>query len=214
MMPSQETFWERFRQLPVVGILRGFTAPITQNIVHHAKDAGLTNVEVTFNSPGALEQISMLVEHFGNELNIGAGTVTSVDQGEEAVAAGASFLVSPIVDDELILYCVRAGIPIFPGALTPTEIFRAWSLGAPVVKLFPAGPMGISYMKSILAPLDKVRLLPTGGISAENAADFMRAGAYGLGVGSPLFREDRMAAEDWDWLATQVKRFAAACRED
>jgi 2-dehydro-3-deoxyphosphogluconate aldolase/(4S)-4-hydroxy-2-oxoglutarate aldolase len=163
------------------------------------RDAGLTNLEITLNSPSAAEIIRHLVHDLGDQLNIGAGTVCTPGDLETALSAGAQYIVTPIMVPDVIKRCVDLGIPIFPGACTPTEIYRAWSLGAPLVKVFPAAQPGPGYIKEILAPLPFLKLLPTGGIGLDNFPEFLSAGATGLGIGSSLF--PKYLVDNGQWTA-------------
>lgn len=200
---------ERFRAFPIVGILRGFPLDLTRAIAEQSAAAGLVALEVTMNTPGAAEQIANLVADLGDGICVGAGTVTNLAEFQAARDAGAGFIVTPNLDLEVLAQCRAAGLPAFPGAMTPSEIVTAWNHGATMVKLFPAGPLGPGYLKAIKAPLDRIPLLPTGGISLENAPGFLAAGAAGFGIGSPLFADDRMAARDWPWLRDRIAAFRA-----
>lgn len=201
---------DRFRELPVVGILRGFPLEILPPLIEATMEGGLTTIEVTMNTPGAAEQIETITRLAGDRMNVGAGTVTTMDELEAALEAGASFIVTPIVVPEVVRRCVERQIPVFPGAFTPTEIFTAWQLGATMVKVFPANQLGPSYIKNVKAPLDQIDLLATGGVTVESLADYAAAGASGFGVGSPLFHQDRIAARDWPWVQQQAGRFREA----
>jgi 2-dehydro-3-deoxyphosphogluconate aldolase / (4S)-4-hydroxy-2-oxoglutarate aldolase len=198
---------ETFAAFPIVGILRGFPLELTREIARESANAGLLALEVTMNTPGAAEQIAALVEDVGDRLCVGAGTVTSVEEFLAARDAGAGFIVTPNLELEVLRLCREAGIPAFPGAMTPTEIVTAWTHGATMVKLFPAGALGPGYLKAVKAPLDRIPLLPTGGVSLENAAAFLAAGASGFGIGSPLFARARMEARDWAWLRERIAAF-------
>lgn len=148
---------------------------------------GVRAFEVTLNSPDALAAIRALGQrHSDGTLLVGAGTVLDIAGATAAVEAGARFLVSPHTDLELVRWAVAQKIPIFPGALTPTEILAAWQAGASAVKLFPASAVGASYVREMRGPLDGVPLIPTGGVTAGNASAFIAAGAVALGVGSWL----------------------------
>src|SRR6516225_5248313 len=135
-----------FQELPVVGILRGLPAHSIRPIVEAAREGGLRNLEITMNTPGAAEQIRAACEMAGGSVNVGAGTVTDLRLLEEALAAGASFIVTPTILPALIQSCVQRGIPVLPGAFSPTEIQRAWNLGATMVKVFPADIPGPEYI--------------------------------------------------------------------
>jgi 2-dehydro-3-deoxyphosphogluconate aldolase/(4S)-4-hydroxy-2-oxoglutarate aldolase len=204
---------ETFHCLPLVGILRGFSAEATAACVQAALRGGLCNLEITMNTPGAADQIRAAGLLVGKRANVGAGTVCNLATLEAALDAGASFIVTPVVAEEVIAECVTRGVPVFAGAFTPTEIQRAWSLGATMVKLFPADCFGPSYVKAVKAPLDGVKLMPTGGVTLDNLAEYRRAGADAFGLGSPLFDSKQVAAENWDWIAAQTERFATAYRE-
>lgn len=179
--------WDLFYQLPIIGILRGVEADTILPIMPIYIESGFTNIEITMNSEQAPEIISKLAATYKNVLNIGAGTVCSEEDLQLALKAGASYIVTPVVNEKVISACVHHNIPVFPGAYTPTEIFTAWNLGASMVKVFPATTLGAGYIKEVKAPLNKIKLLPTGGVSAHNLADFFSAGADGVGMGSQLF---------------------------
>jgi len=202
--------WDIFNKLPIVGILRGFDADLTVEIAVAAMERGLTTLEVTMNTAGAAEQIAALLEATKGEMNIGAGTVRSLEELDQALQAGAMFIVTPTVLPEVIERCVKQDIPVFPGAFTPTEIHRAWTAGASMVKLFPAGQFGPSYIKIVKAPLDDVKILATGGVRLSNVKEYIDAGADAFGLGTPLFRRERMEDRDWAWLGGQIQGFRKA----
>jgi len=196
--------------LPVVGILRGFTTPQVTEIVKAALRGGLRNLEITMGSVETPQQIQEARRIVGDRMRIGAGTVLNLELLEKALAAGAAFIVTPIVNVEVIEECVRRKIPVFPGAYSPTEILRAWELGATMVKVFPAESLGPSYVKAIKAPLPQVKLMPTGGVDLKTLGAYKKAGADGFGVGSPLFDRARVEAGDWSWIETQCRAFVKA----
>lgn len=203
----------RFAAMPLVGILRGQPDGAIGHLVQAVADGGFPALEITMNTPGAAAQIRTAVNEAGNRIVIGAGTVTSLAELDEAQAAGAGFIVTPVVVPEVITACVQRGLPVFPGAFTPTEVFQAHRLGATMVKLFPAHRLGPGYVRDLKAPLSSVLLLATGGITPETLPDYVRAGADGFGIGSPLFNSDRMRAGDWAWVRVQAARFRAAWRD-
>lgn len=200
-----------FDSLPVVGIMRNFPASVLQPVVTAYADAGLTTLEITMNSPGATETIAGLRSDFGDRLNIGAGTVCTRKDLDKALDSGAQFIVTPIISKDVIKACVKKDVPVFAGAMTPTEIYKAWHWGATMVKVFPAGRLGPGYIKDVLEPLTGISLLPTGGVNGENFIEFMKAGAAGAGIGSALFPKDIIGEQRWDSLAalyaTLVTRF-------
>jgi 2-dehydro-3-deoxyphosphogluconate aldolase/(4S)-4-hydroxy-2-oxoglutarate aldolase len=193
--------------VPVVGILRGFTTPQVLQIVRAAIWGGLKNLEITLNSPGALEQIREASAEAAGELSIGAGTVLSLEGLEQAIHAGATFIVTPTTNAAVIQECVRSKIPVFPGAMTPTEIFSAWELGATMVKIFPSETLGPNYIRAVKAPFPKIKLMPTGGVDLASVAEYKKAGAEAFGVGSPLFDRARVEAGDWAWVEMQCRAF-------
>ncbi len=148
---------------------------------------GISIVEITMTVPGAIDVIKALADESGNTILIGAGTVLDAQTAQKCVQAGAQFIVSPALDFKTIESCKEMGIAMMAGALTPTEIYAAWSAGADLVKVFPAGAVGgPSYLKAIKGPLPHIKLVPTGGVSLKTAAAFIEAGAEALGVGTDL----------------------------
>lgn len=198
--------------MPVVGIVRGLPMAVVHQLLPIYAKAGLTNIEVTMNTAGAAEMIRFAVEQYGGQLNVGAGTVCTLQDLTEALEAGAQYIVTPVVEEQVIAACVQQQVPVFPGALTPTEIFRAWALGAAMVKVFPATSFGPEYIKDVKAPLHQVRLLPTGGVSLDNITAFMQAGADGVGMGSQLFDKKMIQEQDWEGLRAHFGAFAEKVR--
>jgi 2-dehydro-3-deoxyphosphogluconate aldolase/(4S)-4-hydroxy-2-oxoglutarate aldolase len=192
--------WERFHEMPIVGILRGYSREQVDMLAAPYLESGMGTLEVTMNSGEAAATISSLVKSFGGRLNIGAGTVCTQKDLDKALAAGAQFIVTPILDKEVVRACRKKKIPVFPGAYTPTEIYRAWSLGAEMVKVFPATDLGPGYIRELLGPLDRLSLLPTGGVNPGNFIDFLRAGAKGVGMGGHLFPRQMIEAGRWEEL--------------
>ncbi len=209
---------ELFDKMPLVGILRGFPAAQMEKMSEIYAEAGLTTLEITMNSPGATDTIATLLRAVEGRLNVGAGTVCNMDDLDRALGAGAQFIVSPIIDESVIQKCVALDVPVFPGAYTPTEIYRAWSLGATMVKVFPASKLGPDYIKEVLAPLDQIQLMPTGGIALDNMQAFMRAGAKGFGIGSALIPKRLVENEEWAALSEHftgfVSRYKTFLNED
>jgi len=185
--------------LPIVGILRGLSAKTILYIAEVYVKTGYSTLEVTMNTEGAPAIITALRKEFPT-LNVGAGTVCTMEDLLIANNAGATFMVTPIIDEEVIKASVQQGLPIFPGAYTPTEIYKAWQLGASAVKVFPATQLGPSYLKDILSPLNTLRLLPTGGVSLANIASYFEAGASGVGMGSSLIPSSLIATQDFKGL--------------
>lgn len=200
----------RFATMPLIAILRGQPEHIVEPVVQALSEGGFTALEITMNSPGAAAQIRAAVAHLQGRMDIGAGTVTTLAELDEAASAGASFIVTPVIVPDVIGECVRRGLPVFPGAFTPTEVHEAHRLGATMVKLFPAHRLGPGYVRDLKAPLSSVRLLATGGITPETLPEYVHAGAEGFGLGSPLLAPERLAAGDWAWLQRRAESFCEA----
>ncbi|HTD94830.1 MAG TPA: bifunctional 4-hydroxy-2-oxoglutarate aldolase/2-dehydro-3-deoxy-phosphogluconate aldolase [Chitinophagaceae bacterium] len=194
---NQPFSWDLFGRMPVLGIMRSIAPAPSIELATLFHEAGFGTLEITMNSPEATKIISMLSQSMNGKLNIGAGTVCNMKDLDEAIGAGAQFIVTPILNQEVIERCVAMGIPIFPGAYTPSEIYAAWSLGASMVKVFPATQLGPGYIKEVLAPLHQVALMPTGGINLENFTSFLAAGAKAVAIGSSLFPPALIAAAEW-----------------
>ena len=199
---------ELFLKVPIIGIVRGMPFDTVKNILSVYADAGLSTIEITMNTDGAVKMIDFIANNFGNELNIGAGTVCTQAELDSALNAGAQFVVTPVVNQKIIEQCVNVGVPIFPGAFTPTEIYNAWEMGAYMVKIFPATQLGANYIKEVKAPLNKIKLAPTGGITLENIETFKNAGADGYGLGSSLFDKKLIEHENWPGLKAHLQKFA------
>lgn len=197
----------------LIGILRGFDRTAIEKLVPACVRGGLRRLEITMNSPGAADLIRIAGDLAGSSLEIGAGTVLTERQLEAALAAGAKFIVTPVVNEAVIRRCVESGVPVFPGAYSPTEIVRAWELGATMVKVFPADQLGPAFVRNVKTPLPHIKLLPTGGVSLDTLTAFIRAGADGFGVGSPLFQPERIAAGDFAWLEQRCREFVRAVQD-
>lgn len=166
---------------------------------------GMSLIEITWNTDRAGELISILRQELPH-CTIGTGTLLNLAQLQEAISAGAQFLFTPHVDYTLITAAVDAGVPIVPGALTPTEIVTAWNAGASCVKVFPIEAVGkASYIKSLQGPLGHIPLLPTGGVTLDNAKEFITAGAIAVGLSGELFPKALIAAENWEAIAQRAK---------
>lgn len=201
---------DRFAQRPLVGILRGLDTEPALHAAQSAAAGGITNLEVTLNTPEATDQIRRLSDMMGDRVNIGAGTVRSVRDVQTALAAGATYIVTPMVDAQVVAACREAGAPVLVGAFTPSEIIQAWNCGATMVKVFPANTLGPRYLSDLRGPLSDIPLMPTGGVTVENLTEFQRAGAMAFGIGGPLFDSARITAQDWDWVRDKAQAFVEA----
>jgi len=198
------------RQLCTVGLVPVVRAESAENLLEIARAlaaGGVPVCEVTMTVPGAIDGIRRLAREVGDEVLVGVGSVTEPAQAEEAIDAGARFVVGPVLVPEVIDVARERDTAIVPGAYSPSEVYEAYTLGADIVKVFPASVGGPAYFKALLAPMPFLKLLPTGGVNLETAGDFIRAGAVTLGVGSALVRKDAVAAGDWATLTDLARRF-------
>ena len=202
-----EPLVQRICDLGIVAIMRRTDSSLAVETAHALLEGGVEIVEVTLNTTGAEDMLRALNNAVGQRMLIGAGTVMSAEEVRRAFDAGAKFIVSPHTDAEVIEATRKAGAPSLPGAFTPTEIVQAWKLGASLVKVFPVGSVGPRYLRDVLAPLTQIPMVPTGGVTLENAAEFVRAGAKGLGLGSDLVSPKAVAARDFGSITDRARRF-------
>lgn len=194
-------------QSGVVSIVRGIEKASLLKTVEALRAGGITAVEITLNTPSALEMISQVKEKFGSEMSVGAGTVLDAETARSAILSGADFVLSPTLDIDMIRMCLTYGKVPVPGAFTPTEALAAWQAGAPVVKIFPAGSVGPGYIKDLKGPLPQLKLMPVGGVSLDNAAAFIRSGSFALGVGSDLVNKAEVKAGNFEAITEKAKKF-------
>src|SRR5438093_13496 len=168
---------ERVRRTGVVAIMRHTEASLAIEAAEALLRGGVDVVEVTMNTAGAIGMIAQLTKQFGERMVVGAGTVLSIGAVRQALDAGARFVVAPNTDPKVIALCNQLGVPVVPGAFTPTEVVTAWHLGADLVKVFPVSSVGARYIRDLRGPLPDIPLVPTGGITTDNVADFIKAGA-------------------------------------
>ncbi len=197
----------------IIAILRGDYRALDLEIASVLYESGITAIEVTLNSPNALVAIERLVVGIGDKLSIGAGTVMSEDQVLRAAGSGARFIVSPNRNLKVIAASKRSGMISIPGCFTPSEIFEALDAGADAVKLFPATSLGSSFVRAIRSPLGEVRMIPTGGVTADVAREYLDAGAWALGVGSELVNSDLLALGGLVRLRAKAEAFVNAVRK-
>ena len=173
---------------------------------------GVTAIEFTLTGKGANEAITEVRSALGEQMSIGVGSVLEARAAEEAIAAGAQFVVTPVVVPDVIVCCKAAGVPILCGAFTPTEALTAYRAGADLIKIFPARIGGPQYIKDILAPLPQLRVVPTGGVSPENARSFLNAGAVAVAMGGNLVSAKAVDAGDWEYITAQARAAVEAVR--
>jgi len=196
----------------IIAIVRFDRSEQLVQVAKAIKAGGVAIIEFTMTTPNALGIIEESAREFGDEVLLGAGTVLDAETARAAILAGAEFIVAPTLDPEVIEVCRRYSKVVIPGAFTPTEILTAWQWGADFVKVFPASFGGPSYLKAIRGPLPQVKLMPVGGVSLENTADFIKAGAAAVGVGGNLVKKRAIAEGNFAELTEPARQFVAAIR--
>jgi 2-dehydro-3-deoxyphosphogluconate aldolase / (4S)-4-hydroxy-2-oxoglutarate aldolase len=189
----------------VIAVIRMSDTDRLAKVVEAVKAGGVKAIEITMTTPSALEIIAAMAKKKAPDVLIGAGTVLDPETAVQAIHAGADFIVSPVTNPAMITVCRRYDKLVAPGAFSPTEILTAWQSGADIVKVFPATSVGPKYFKDILGPLPHVRLMPTGGVSLENARDFIASGACCVAIGTALLDKKAIEAGDWDVLTQKAK---------
>ncbi|MDT7675484.1 MAG: 2-dehydro-3-deoxyphosphogluconate aldolase / (4S)-4-hydroxy-2-oxoglutarate aldolase [Pseudonocardiales bacterium] len=189
-------------------VVRADTIPDVVALCHALAEGGLRTVELTFTTPGVLEHLAKAARVPG--VLLGAGTVLTADQARGAIEAGAKFLVTPGLRAPVAEVAVAAGVPVFLGAFTPTEVAQALDLGSAAVKIFPAGRLGPGYLKDLRGPYPGVALLPSGGVSADNARAFLDAGALAVCAGTSVVPPAVVSAGNWSEITERARTFAAA----
>lgn len=188
----------------ISAIIRSNDQQVAREAIQAAVDGGFRMVEFTLTTPGALELIGQFAKR--TELLVGAGTVLTVQQAQDSVAAGARFLVSPIMDPVIVAEAQRLEVPMIPGTFTPTEMETAHRLGADFCKLFPAAPGGPEYVRAIRAPLPHLRIFPTAGITVDNFTEFLNVGCVGVGFVAALFTPDDLARRDYTAIRARAEQ--------
>jgi 2-dehydro-3-deoxyphosphogluconate aldolase/(4S)-4-hydroxy-2-oxoglutarate aldolase len=197
----------RFKKLPLMGILRGVKQEDVGPLVKAVLAAGLETIEVTMNTLGASDIIREMVEVSGGSLTIGAGTVLSLEDLDEALSAGASFIVMPVCDEKIVSVCKERNIPVFPGALTPQEVLNAWNLGVSMVKVFPSSLFGPKYFKELKAPLDKIEIMAVGGVRLDNINEYFSRGASAVAFGASVFKKELLDKKDFSSIEATIRSY-------
>ncbi len=203
---------KRFKKLPVMGILRTRAAFDIEPLIEAVASAGLETLEITMNSRNPRQLIRKAKAVSEGRLAIGAGTVLDMNSLQSALDAGAGFIVTPVLIEDVLSYCLKNKIPAFPGALSPWEIYRAWRAGATMVKVFPARFFGPEYFQEIKGPFDRIELLACGGVTPQNLGAYFSAGASAVSFGSGVFRQEWLIDKDFQKIAAQIKKYLQAYR--
>ncbi len=202
-----------FKKMPVMGILRGIeakhVAPLAQTIIA----SGLKTIEIAMNTPDAPKLIRQMVKASGNQLTVGAGTVLTMADLNKALDAGATFVVSPTCVDDIVKYCVKNKIPVFPGALSPQEIYNAWQKGATMVKVFPAKLFGPTYIREIKAPLQDIQILACGGVRPDNIKEFFACGASAVTFGASVFKKEWLETGQFSQIEERITGLLTAIKQ-
>lgn len=193
-----------------MGILRDIPLSAQVQLIETIIDAGLKAIEITMNTRNACKLIKESVKISRGRLTIGAGTVLNVEELKQALDSGATFFVTPVLIEEVNKYCVKNKIPVFSGALTPTEIYKAWITGAAMVKVFPASVFGPSYFKEIKGPFNEIELMATGGVTAETIPQYFSNGASAVAFGASVFRKDWIYNKNFNLIKKSVKNYVTA----
>ena len=200
----------RIEHAGIVAVIRLKDPAMLRPVVDAITEGGIRALEVTMTVPGAIELIRQLATELPPDCILGAGTVLDAETVRRVSDAGARFVVSPVFRLETIRACHEHGVASMPGCFTPTEILNAWDAGADVVKVFPATALGPGFFKDVRGPLPQVKLMPTGGVTLDNAGDWIRAGAVAVGVGTALLDATAIAAGDYATLRSNAERIVAS----
>jgi len=210
---DKEQVLQRIHEVGLIPVLRAQSATEALQLADAIAAGGLPVLEVTMTVPGAVDVIRQIVEHSGDRILVGAGTVMDPETAQACMLAGARFIVSPSLNLKTIEICRLRGIAVFPGALTPTEVVTAWDAGADAVKVFPCSAVGgAKYLKALKAPLPQIELIPTGGVSLATAAEFLAAGAFALGVGGDLVDNAAIARGEPELITRDAEKYLAIVR--
>lgn len=212
-MTSKDNHLRLIEETGVVAIVRFNRSEDLVQVAQAIARGGVKAIEFTMTTPNALEIISAARGEFGDEIVLGAGTVLDAETARAAILAGAEFVVAPTLNQGVIEMCRRYSKIAIPGAYTPTEILNAWEWGADLVKVFPAEVGGPAYLKAVRQPLPQVKVVPVGGVTLENAGEFIRAGASAIAVGSNLVDKKLVAEKRFDQLTVLAGKFISAVQE-
>lgn len=213
-LSSKADVLSHLQRVALVPVVRAPSAELALSAVEAILEGGISVFEITLTVPGAVQLIESLTRRFGGRAVIGAGTVLSAEQAAACIDAGAQFIVSPGLDPQVVELVLKRDCACLPGALTPTEVISAWRLGADMVKVFPCSAMGgASYIKALRGPLPQIKLLPTGGVNATNARDYLDAGAAALGIGSELVDARALAAGQTSLITARAQELVNAVRD-
>lgn len=208
-MQDKQQVLQRIREAGLLAVIRGPSKALTLQTVDALIAGGVKGIEITYTTPEAEAVVAALAQKYGDNILLGMGTLTEPKQAISAKAAGASFVVSPICEPELVKAMVASDLVCMAGALTPTEIYQAHQLGVDVVKVFPGSLTGPSYIKAIHGPFPYIKIMPTGGVSKQNIHEWFAAGAFAVGAGSALCPKDMVLKGDFAEISKLAADFMA-----
>jgi len=203
---------EKVKSLGLLAVIRGPSPELTVQMVEALVNGGVKGIEITYSTPNAEDVVKTLSKKFGDSIVLGMGTLTKPEQAESAKAAGAVFLVSPVCEKKLVEAMVKTGLLTMAGALTPTEVFQAYSLGTDVVKIFPGSVGGPAYIKALKGPFPYIPMMPTGGVNASNVAEWFAAGVVAVGAGSELCPPQLAKEGKFDEISQKASEFVKVIR--
>jgi 2-dehydro-3-deoxyphosphogluconate aldolase/(4S)-4-hydroxy-2-oxoglutarate aldolase len=198
---------EKVKALGLLAVIRGPSPELTVLMVEALMNGGVKGIEITYSTPNAEEVVKTLAKKFGDSIVLGMGTLTKPEQAESAKAAGASFLVSPICETKLVKAMIETGLLTMAGALTPTEVFQAYNVGADVIKIFPGSLGGPAYIKALKGPFPYIPMMPTGGVNAGNMAEWFSTGVVAVGAGSELCPPQLAKDGKFDEISKRASEF-------
>jgi 2-dehydro-3-deoxyphosphogluconate aldolase/(4S)-4-hydroxy-2-oxoglutarate aldolase len=212
-MDTKTQVLNRLHSLGLVAVIRGPSLELTLKLVDALVQGGVPGIEITFTTPNATEVVRALHQQYGDTILLGMGTLTEPDQAQQALEAGATFLVSPGTEPELAAAMTATRLPTMMGALTPTEVMLAKRLGSDVIKLFPGSLTGPGYVKALKGPFPDIKIMPTGGVSADNVAEWFAAGVFAVGAGSELCPPQLVKEGRFDEIASRARHFTTAVQQ-
>jgi len=202
----------RVKELGLLAVIRGPSPDLTVKMVEALVAGGVLGIEITYSTPHAEDVVRTLSMQFGDKILLGMGTLTRPEQASTAKTAGANFLVSPICETDLVKSMVGSGLLTMAGALTPTEVFHAYSLGVDVIKIFPGSLGGPAYLKALRGPFPNIPMMPTGGVNAGNLTEWFSAGVVAVGAGSELCPPQLAKEGKFDEIAKRASDFVQAVK--
>jgi 2-dehydro-3-deoxyphosphogluconate aldolase/(4S)-4-hydroxy-2-oxoglutarate aldolase len=208
---NKDAVLSRIKAQKVVALIRADSSDGLLDCARALAEGGLTSIELTMTTPGAIRLLEEASRELPNFL-FGLGTVLDAETARAGILAGAKFIVTPALRPDVITLCRRYSVPVFSGAFTPTEIINAWEAGADAAKIFPAEFFGPNYIKSVKAPFPQVDMVPTGGVTAENVGEFLKAGATAVAAGSSLVKAADFKAKNWPAITANARAFVTAVK--